>query len=61
MADSAVLLVVLNHAGDLLTAKLAMRSKLKKLGIPVIHNHPRDIANAPAENSDDRRGLVSNT
>lgn len=60
MADKGkgVLLVVLNHAGDLLTAKLAMK-QIKKLGIPVIQvTTQEDIANAPRENSDDRRGLV---
>ena len=53
-----VLFVVLNHAGDMLTGNLTMKQaeqsglKVKKLVTQ------EDIANAPRENSDDRRGLV---
>ncbi|MDR1622235.1 MAG: dihydroxyacetone kinase subunit DhaK [Synergistaceae bacterium] len=53
-----VLFVVLNHAGDMLAGNMAMKQteqaglKVKKLVTQ------EDIANAPRENSDDRRGLV---
>ena len=60
MADKGhgVLFVVLNHAGDMLTGNLTMK-QVKKLGIPVIKVVTQeDIANAPRENADDRRGLV---
>jgi dihydroxyacetone kinase-like protein len=53
-----VLFVVLNHAGDMLTANLAMK-QAKKDGLNVIKVVTQeDIANAARENSDDRRGLV---
>lgn len=60
MADKGhgVLFVVLNHAGDMLTGNLTMK-QIKKLGIPVIKVVTQeDIANAPRENAEDRRGLV---
>ena len=60
MADKGhgVLFVVLNHAGDMLTGNLTMK-QVKKLGIPVIKVVTQeDIANAPRENAEDRRGLV---
>ena len=53
-----VLYIVLNHAGDMLTGNLTMK-QVKKQGLHsekvVTHE---DVANAPRENADDRRGLV---
>lgn len=60
MADKGkgVLFVVLNHAGDMLTANLTMKM-VKKTGLNVIKVVTQDdVANAPRENADDRRGLV---
>ncbi|WLD27873.1 PTS-dependent dihydroxyacetone kinase, dihydroxyacetone-binding subunit DhaK [Clostridioides difficile] len=60
MADKGkgVLFVVLNHAGDMLTGNLVMK-QVKKEGLNVRKVVTQeDIANAPRENSDDRRGLV---
>jgi phosphoenolpyruvate---glycerone phosphotransferase subunit DhaK len=53
-----VLFIVLNHAGDMLTGNLTMK-EAKKLGLNVVKVVTQeDIANAPRENGDDRRGLV---
>ncbi len=53
-----VLYVVLNHAGDMLTGNLTMK-QVQKLGLNCLKVVTQeDIANAPRENSDDRRGLV---
>lgn len=53
-----VLLVVLNHAGDMLTGNLTMKAA-KKEGLNVIKVVTQeDISNAPRENAEDRRGLV---
>jgi dihydroxyacetone kinase-like protein len=53
-----VLYVVLNHAGDMLTGNLTMK-QVEKEGLHVIKVVTQeDVANAPRENSDDRRGLV---
>lgn len=53
-----VLLVVLNHTGDRLTAELALR-QAAKLGLRVrqvlVHD---DVAQAPREQADERRGLL---
>ena len=60
MADKGhgVLFVVLNHAGDMLTANLTMK-QAKKLGMNVKKLVTQeDVSNAPRENADDRRGLV---
>lgn len=60
MADKGkgVLFVVLNHAGDMLTANLTMKM-VKKAGLNVVKVVTQDdVANAPGENADDRRGLV---
>lgn len=60
MADKGkgVLFVVLNHAGDMLTANLTMKM-VKKAGLNVVKVVTQDdVANAPRENADDRRGLV---
>lgn len=53
-----VLYVVLNHAGDMLTGNMSMKTA-KKEGLNVIKLVTQeDVSNAPRENSDDRRGLV---
>ena len=53
-----VLYIVLNHAGDMLTAKLTMK-QINKQGIHCIKVVTQeDVSNAPRENADDRRGLV---
>lgn len=53
-----VLYIVLNHAGDMLTGNMTMK-QCKKQNLNVIKVVTQeDIANAPRENSDDRRGLV---
>ncbi|MGL5979223.1 MAG: dihydroxyacetone kinase subunit DhaK [Erysipelotrichaceae bacterium] len=53
-----VLFVVLNHAGDMLTANLTMK-EVAKAGLNVRKVVTQeDVANAPRSNSDDRRGLV---
>lgn len=60
MADKGkgVLYIVLNHAGDMLTGNLTMK-QAKKEGLNVIKVVTQeDVANAPRENADDRRGLV---
>jgi dihydroxyacetone kinase-like protein len=60
MADKGkgVLFVVLNHAGDMLTANLTMKS-LKKEGINVIKVVTQeDITTAPRDDADNRRGFV---
>lgn len=60
MADKGkgVLYIVLNHAGDMLTAKLTMK-QINKQGIHCIKVVTQeDVSNAPRENADDRRGLV---
>ena len=60
MADKGkgVLYVVLNHAGDMLTGNLTMKA-VKKEGLNCVKVVTQDdVANAPRENSDDRRGLV---
>lgn len=53
-----VLLVVLNHAGDMMTGNIAMK-KIESLGLNVKKIVTQeDVSNAPRSNSDDRRGLV---
>lgn len=53
-----VLLVVLNHAGDILASNLAMK-QAEKLGINVAKLVVQDdIANAPREEAQNRRGMV---
>ena len=53
-----VLLVVLNHAGDILASNLAMK-QAEKLGIKVAKIVVQDdIANAPREEAQNRRGMV---
>ena len=53
-----VLLVVLNHAGDILAANLAMK-QAEKLGLNVAKIVVQeDIADAPREEAQNRRGMV---
>ncbi|MBR5790330.1 MAG: dihydroxyacetone kinase subunit DhaK, partial [Phascolarctobacterium sp.] len=53
-----VLLVVLNHAGDILASNLAMK-QAEKLGINVAKIVVQDdIADAPREEAQNRRGMV---
>ena len=53
-----VLFVVLNHAGDVLTANITMEMALKEgLNIKMILVHD-DIASGPIEKREERRGLV---
>ncbi len=53
-----VLFVVLNHAGDMLTANLAMKTA-KKEGLNVVKVVTQeDITTAPREDADNRRGFV---
>ena len=53
-----VLLVVLNHAGDILASNLAMK-QAEKLGINVAKIVVQDdIADAPSEEAQNRRGMV---
>ena len=53
-----VILVVLNHAGDILASNLAMK-QAEKLGINVAKIVVQDdIANAPREEAQNRRGMV---
>ncbi len=59
MADKGhgVLLLVLNHAGDMLTGNMVMKM-CEKAGLNVKKVVTQeDISNAPRSNSDDRRGL----
>ncbi|MEG0547775.1 MAG: dihydroxyacetone kinase subunit DhaK [Coprobacillus sp.] len=60
MADKGhgVLFVVLNHAGDMLSANLAMK-ECRKLGLNVAKVVTQeDITTAPREDADNRRGFV---
>lgn len=60
MADKGhgVLFVVLNHAGDMLSANLAMK-ECRKLGLNVAKVVTQeDIMNAPREDAENRRGFV---
>lgn len=60
MADKGhgVLLLVLNHAGDMLTGNMVMKM-VEKEGLNVRKVVTQeDISNAPRSNSDDRRGLA---
>ena len=53
-----VLFVVLNHAGDMLTANLTMKAA-KKAGINVVKVVTQeDITTAPRDDADNRRGFV---
>jgi dihydroxyacetone kinase-like protein len=53
-----VLMIVLNHAGDMLTGNLTMKAVEKEgLNVKKVVTQ-EDISNAPRENGNDRRGLV---
>ena len=53
-----VLLLVLNHAGDMLCGNMVMKM-VEKEGLHVVKVVTQeDISNAPRSNSDDRRGLA---
>ena len=55
---AGVLFVVLNHAGDVLTANLTLEMAQEKgLNVKMILVHD-DIASGPAEKPEERRGLV---
>ena len=55
---AGVLFVVLNHAGDVLTANITMEMALKEgLNVKMILVHD-DIASGPVEKTEERRGLV---
>jgi dihydroxyacetone kinase-like protein len=55
---AGVLFVVLNHAGDVLTANITMEMALKEgLSVKMILVHD-DIASGPVEKTEERRGLV---
>ena len=56
--DAGVLLVVLNHAGDVLSANIAMEmAKREGLNVKMILTH-EDISSAPKNQPEERRGLV---
>ena len=56
--SKGALLVVLNHAGDMMAADMAMEMA-SDAGIKVLRiNTQEDISNAPREDSENRRGLV---
>jgi dihydroxyacetone kinase-like protein len=53
-----VLYIVFNHAGDMLSAGVAMNTvKKEKLNVKMVVAQ-EDISNAPRDQNDDRRGLV---
>jgi len=55
---AGVLLIVLNHAGDMLTGNLVMQLAQKE-GLNVVKVVTQeDISNAPRSDSDNRRGLI---
>jgi len=55
---AGVLFVVLNHAGDVMTANIVMEmAKKEGLNIKQILTH-EDISTGPRDNPDERRGLV---
>lgn len=56
--NKGALLVVLNHAGDMMAADMAMEMA-SDAGIKVLRlNTQEDISNAPREDGENRRGLV---
>lgn len=56
--DAGILFVVLNHAGDVMSANIAMdMAKKEGLNIQQVLTH-EDISGAPRENPEERRGLV---
>lgn len=56
--DAGVLFIVLNHAGDVMSANLAMgMAKKEGLNVRMVLTH-EDISGGPRENPDERRGLA---
>jgi len=56
--DAGVLFIVLNHAGDVMSANLSMEMARKEgLKVRQVLTH-EDISGGPRKNPDDRRGLV---
>ena len=56
--DAGVLLVVLNHAGDVLSANITMEmAKRDGLNVKMILTH-EDISSGPKDQPEERRGLV---
>jgi dihydroxyacetone kinase-like protein len=56
--DAGVLLVVLNHAGDVLSANITMdMAKREGLNVKMILTH-EDISSGPKDQPEERRGLV---
>lgn len=56
--EAGVLFVVLNHAGDVMSANIVMEmAKKEGLNVRQILTH-EDVSGGPRENPDDRRGLV---
>ncbi len=56
--DAGVLFVVLNHAGDVMSANLAMgMAKKEGLNVRMVLTH-EDISGGPRETPDERRGLA---
>lgn len=55
---AGVLLVVLNHAGDIMSANMALQMAQREgINVKQILTH-EDISNGPRDKTDDRRGLV---
>ena len=56
--DAGVLFVVLNHAGDVMSANIVMdMAKKEGLNVKQILTH-EDVSGGPRDNPEDRRGLV---
>lgn len=56
--DAGVLFVVLNHAGDVMSARMAMDlAKKEGLNVKQVLTH-EDISGGPRDNPEERRGLV---
>lgn len=56
--DAGVLLVVLNHAGDVLSANITMdMAKREGLNVKMVLTH-EDISSGPKDHPEERRGLV---
>jgi phosphoenolpyruvate---glycerone phosphotransferase subunit DhaK len=56
--DAGVLMVVLNHAGDVLSANITMdMAKREGLNVKIILTH-EDISSGPKDQPEERRGLV---
>lgn len=57
-AGAGVLFVVLNHAGDVLSANIAMEmAKRENLNVKMVLTH-EDISSGPKDRPEERRGLV---